>query len=136
MNTACRNVWRNGFVPVLSDVELLALAEGLQANDPRIIQSATTEPSPLFALLDWPCEGACALGYAGWRGNGLALVDEVNQFFSAKCFEADRKLGEPAACRYFLDWYDSATRDVMRSELLQEINIAIDSRRAQLENAL
>jgi hypothetical protein len=72
-------------------------------------------------MLDWPAEGACALGYCAWRGDGCETVEEVEESIARACFEADCRLGEPAACRWFLNWYDEAPRDVLRRELIAEV---------------
>src|SRR5579883_830765 len=101
-----RKVWREGFAPVLSTESLEALADALERDDRRLTQGSTTTPPPLMCVQDWPCEGACALGYCGWHGEGLQSVGEVEEFFAKCCFEADRRLGEPAACRWFLNWFD------------------------------
>ena len=75
-----------------------------------------------MCVQDWPVEAACALGYCGWQGDGLETVGEVEEFFARACFEADQRLGEPAACRWFLNWFDDTPRDEMRRELLAEVN--------------
>ena len=72
-------------------------------------------------MLDWPAEGACALGYCAWRGDGVATVGEVEETIARACFEADCRLGEPTACRWFLNWYDEAPRDVLRREMVAEV---------------
>ena len=125
-----RIVWRDGFVPVLSTVGLMALRDALRADDPRLVQGATTTPPPLMCVQDWPCEGACALGYCGWHGERLQTVGEVEveEFFAKCCFEADQRLGEPAAVRWFLNWYDETPRDLMRRLLLAEVNFALAQR--------
>jgi hypothetical protein len=55
----------------------------------------------------------------------LETVAEVEEFFARVCFEADQRLGEPAACRWFLNWYDEAPRAEMRRLLLAEVNRAL-----------
>src|SRR5688500_11075120 len=116
-----RTVWRLGFAPALSRKGLEALRDALAADDPRLTQGSTTTPPPLMCVQDWPVEAACALGYCGWVGDGLETVGEVEEFFARMCFEVDQRLGEPAACRWFLNWYDETPRDEMRRELLAEV---------------
>ena len=116
-----RKVWREGFAPQLSVMALDGLAQGLIEDDPNLIQGATTSPPPMQAAKDWPVEAACVLGYCGWKGEGLETVAEVEEFFAQACFEADQRLGDPAACRYFLNWFDDTPRDEMRRELLTEV---------------
>ncbi len=123
-----RMVWREGFVPVLSTTGLMALRDALRADDHRLVQGATTTPPPLMCVQDWPVEAACALGFCGWQGDGLETVGHVEEFFAKCCFEADQRLGEPAACRWFLNWFDDASRDDMRRELLTEVELALIER--------
>ena len=115
-----RKVWREGLEPLLTTEALQALRAALLQDDPRLIQGATTSPPPLQCVQDWPVEAACALGYCGWVGDGLETVGEVEEFFARLCFETDCRLGEPAACRWFLNWFDETPREVMRRELLAE----------------
>ena len=123
-----RIVWRDGFVPVLSTAGLTALRDALRGDDPRLVQGATTTPPPLMCVQDWPVEAADALGYCGWQGDGLETVGQVEEHFARCCFEADQRLGEPAACRWFLNWYDDTPRDEVRRELLAEVELALAER--------
>ena len=129
MNT-WQHVWRNGFAPVLSKAGLLALRRALRKNDSRLTQGSTTTPPPLACAQDWPCEGACALGFCGWQGEGCTTVGEVEEYFAKCCFEADQRLGEPAGCRWFLNWFDDAPRSEMIQGLLGEIERELIERRA------
>lgn len=123
-----RTVWRDGFVPVLSRKGLEALKAALQADDPRLVQGVTTTPPPLMCVQDWPVEACCALGFCGWQGDALNTVGEVEEHFAKCCFEADQKLGEPAACRWFLNWFDDTPRDQVRKELLAEVELALNTK--------
>lgn len=123
-----RLVWRDGFVPVLSSTALKKLSEALSSDTATLTQGSTTTPPPLMCVQDWPVEAACALGYCGWQGEGLKSVGEVEEFFAKVCFEADQRLGEPAACRWFLNWFDDTPRDEMRRELLAEVEYALSQR--------
>lgn len=125
-----RTVWREGVAPVLSAPGLLALRDALAGNDTRLTQGSTTTPAPLSFVLEWPCEGACAFGYAGWQGEGMETVGDVEAYFAKCCFEVDKKLGEPAGVRWFLNWYDDTPRDDMRKELLPEVEREIEARGA------
>ena len=69
-----RQVWRDGFAPVLSSAGLDALRGALGRDDPRLIQGSTSTPPPLMCVRDWPVEAACALGFCGWQGDGLDNV--------------------------------------------------------------
>lgn len=120
-----RLVWREGILPLLSPDSLQALLAALVNDDPRVIQGATTMPPPLECIQDWPVEAACGIGFCGWQGNGLKTVAEVEEYIMWVCFEVDQKLGELAACRSFLNWFDETPRDQMRIELIAEINLAL-----------
>ena len=138
-----RLVWRNGFAPILPTEGMRALADALRTDDPRLTQGSTTTPPPLMCVQDWPCEAACFLGYIGAMEHGgfadetptgrqtnpnAATVGQVEEFFARACYEADLRLGEPAACRWLLDWFDDTPRDRMRADLLAEIELALTGR--------
>jgi hypothetical protein len=126
-----RKVWQEGMAPQLSVAALEALRRALQSDDARLLQGATTTPPPLQCVQDWPVEAACVLGFCGWQGEGLETVAEVEEFFARACFEADQRLGEPASCRWFLNWYDETPREEMRRLLLAEVNRTLAERLAQ-----
>jgi hypothetical protein len=123
-----QRVWRDGIAPNLSDNGLLALNRALERDDSALIQCATTQPPPLHAVQDWSVEGACAITYASWQGDGLGTVGEVEEYFARICYEADQRLNEPGACRYFLNWFDERPREEMRVQLLQEVNLLLAQR--------
>jgi hypothetical protein len=104
------------------------LRQALVSDDTRLLQGATTTPPPLQCVQDWPVEAACALGYCGWQGEGLETVAEVEEFFARMCFEIDHRLGEPAACRWFLNWFDETPREEMRQQLLAEVYLTLAER--------
>ena len=97
-------------------------------NDDCLLQGATTTPPPLQCVQDWPVEAACGVGYCGWQGEALETVAEVKEYFAKVCHEVDRRLGEPAGCRWFLNWFDETPRDQMRRELLMELNRSLAQR--------
>ena len=118
-----QEVFRRGIAPQLSSAGLVALRDALVTDDMRLIQNATTLPPPLQVCQDWPCECACAIGYthAFVSMTLLKTVADVEEFFARVCFDADQSLGEPAACRYFLNWFDETPREQMRGALLIEV---------------
>lgn len=124
-----RKVWREGLAPLLNTKGLQALKQALEQDDPRLIQGATTTPPPLQCVQDWPVEAACALSFCGWRGDELEYVGEVEEYFARMCYDCDQLLGEPAGCRWFLNWFDETPRDEMRSLLLQEVKRTLINRR-------
>jgi hypothetical protein len=128
-----RNVWRKGVAPLLSLESLEMLRQALVNDDPHLVQGATTTPPPLQCVQDWPVEGACGLGYCGWKGDGLETVGEVEEYFARMCFEIDQAMGEPAACRWFLNWFDDTPRDEMRRELLTEVHRTLAERLSEEE---
>jgi hypothetical protein len=126
-----RKVWREGLAPYLSTPGLEALKLALVSDDARLLQGATTTPPPLQCVQDWPVEAACVVGYCGWQGDGLETVAEVEEFFARICFETDQALGEPAACRWFLNWFDETPRAEVRAQLLAEVNRTLGERLGQ-----
>lgn len=123
-----QKVWREGIEPLLSIDALRALHAALLSDDPRLIQGANTTPPPLLCASAEPVEEACVLCYAGWQGEGLETVAEVEEYFARLCFECDQRIGEPAACRWFLNWHDDTPRDEMRQRLLAEVELSLTAR--------
>jgi hypothetical protein len=121
-----RRVFRRGFAPALGLRRLKVLADGLRANDPRLIQGMTCNPSgtgqPESGL---PPEGACAVGYACWQAFGLLTTGEIENEFARRCLECDSLLGELVGCRWFLNWFDETPRELAIAELLPEVEAAI-----------
>jgi hypothetical protein len=70
----------------------------------------------------------CAVCLAAWLGNGLSTVGEVEAEFARVCLEAGERLNDPTGARYFLNWFDSEPREVVRRELLAEVEMALASR--------
>ncbi len=122
-----RRVWREGFAPLLTRESLIALQIALAHDDARLLQGTTCYPPLLDVLRDRAVEGACALGWCGWKGERLRSVGQVEAFFSRLCDAADAEFHESAACRYFLNWYDETPRAEMRRELLAEVTRALES---------
>jgi hypothetical protein len=123
-----RKVWREGLAPLLSTSGLQALREALVNDDARLLQGATTTPPPLQCVQDWPVEAACVIGYCGWQGDGLESVAQVEEFFARICFEVDQRLGEPAGCRWFLNWFDDLPRQEVRTQLRAEVTRTLAQR--------
>jgi hypothetical protein len=112
--------WR-AFLPSLPTAGLDALATALADDEPYLLQNATTFPPPLDCASDWPIAAACAVALAVWKGHGLTTVGQVEEAFALACAAADARLGAPAACRYFLNWFDETDRKAMRHALLAEV---------------
>lgn len=128
-----RKVWREGISPHLSTPGLEALREVLVSNDHRLTQGSTTTPPPLQCVQDWPLEAACAIGVCGWLGDHLETVGEVEEYFAQVCSECDMQLGEQAACRWFLNWFDDTPREEMRYQLLAEIDLELAIREEEAQ---
>ncbi len=123
-----KKVFRGGVAPLFSDEGLLALKDALINDDVSLIQGATTSPPPLACVSTWECEGACLITYPFWKADGLETVAECEEAFARACYACDQTIGEPAACRHLLNWYDETDREIMRSELLAEVNHVIQLR--------
>jgi hypothetical protein len=116
-----RRVWREGLAPQLSRRGLVALQTALRNDDRRLLQGTACYPPMLDIMRERAIQGACALGFCGWQGHGLRRVGEIEDFFHRLCDAADSVFNEPAACRYFLNWYDDTPRADMRRELSAEV---------------
>jgi hypothetical protein len=132
--TAWQRVWREGIAPQLSQADLSALRLALERDDPALIQGATVEPVPLPRYDDHPVESACLVAYIGWRSRNLQTVREVEEWFTQVCFQADKSLGEPAACRWLLNWFDDTPRPAMRLAMVAEIDAELARRRLPWPN--
>lgn len=115
---AWRKEWRDIICPRLSAVDLLALKEGLASNDPGLIQGATVLPplGPLNHLAR--VEGACAIGYCGWKARDMGTNLEVNDFFNTV---------RPVITKAFINWFDATPRGKAFLWLLEEVERAIET---------
>lgn len=128
-----RDCFRRGFAPHLSTVGLLALRLALETDDPRLMQGCTTNPPPLNCVLDVPCEGACPIAFACWQGGDCeGTIGAVEEAFGVACYAADQALGDPAECRFLLNWWDDTPRDEARRLLLVEVELALGHRTVSL----
>ena len=123
-----RKLWRDAVVPLLSDNALKVLREALVTDDPRLIQGATTIPPPLHCVQDWDAEGACLVGFGGWQGEELCTVGEVGKYVAQMCYDIDAAVGEAAACRWLLNWFDETPRPDVIRQLIPEVELAISQR--------
>jgi hypothetical protein len=128
--TPWQRVFHEGIGPLLSVAALEALHAALVADSREIVQNTTTFPPPLQCLARKLVEMACPIGYALWKGCGLATVGEVEAAFAELCQRADEALGEPAAVRHFLNHVDETDRDALRWELLSEVGRELARRQA------
>jgi hypothetical protein len=122
-------VWRDGIAPQLSTAGLETLERALAEDDERLLQGMTTSPPPLQCMQQCGIEGACAVGFCAWQGDGIDTVGALEEFFARVCFRTDQRMGEPTACRRFLNWFDDAPRIVVRHRLLDEVRRVLRRRR-------
>lgn len=114
-----QRVFRSGLAPNLSTAALAALADGLERNDPALVQGMTCLPPFLPSTTSLPPESACPLVYAGWMGDGLSTVGDLEKYFMRVCW--DGIVGRNAAgLSAFLAFVDDSPRDVMRLALAEE----------------
>jgi hypothetical protein len=66
----------------------------------------------------------------GSKNPEAATVADCEEFFAKVCFQCDQILGEPAACRFFLNPHDELPRDEVRRGMLTELNREIALRSA------
>jgi hypothetical protein len=81
-----------------------------------------------MCVQDFECEAGCVISFCGWQGLGLTTVGEVEEFFAKVTYECDQRMGEPAACRFLLNWLDDTPRNQMRRELLEEVELSLQQR--------
>ena len=58
-------------------------------------------------------------------------VGKAEEEFAKLCFNADQRLGEPAACRWLLNWFDDTPRNEMREKLLGEVELNLKERESK-----
>lgn len=127
-----QKVWREGIAPQLSTAGLEALKTALETDDVALIQDHTCLPPPLDIFAESHVDAACAIGYCGWKGDGMTTVRELNAMFTSVCLDADTLMNEPGAVSPFLSWFDETARVVVRRELLIEVNLVLEQRMAAL----
>lgn len=124
MMESWEKVLREGILPYMTQQQIEALLQGVETDDPQLLQGATTTPPPLLCVQDWPVKAADAIGFAYWKSESdpsKVTVGQVEKFFAKICYESDTKTGNPADCRFFLNWYDDTPREEMRTELAKVI---------------
>lgn len=126
---AWRTTWRKGFAPLFPSEVLEVLAQGLEENDSKLIQGSTCLPLPMPRVAAWDIEAADSVAYGYWRGGLIRTVGDAEELFAQLCFECDDALGEPAACRHFLNWFDETPRGCVVPELLGEVTRALEGRK-------
>lgn len=128
-------VLRQGFLPQWSSETLERALTVLKADDQRLTQGSTTTPPPLMGVQDWTCEQCDFIAFCGVDDPFHSTVGEVEEGFAKSCYEADQTLGEPAACRWFLNWFDDTPRTEVFWGLISELELELN-RRVQLSPEL
>ena len=129
---AWRSTLRKGFIPLMSTGALVGAGAGAGDGRPEVDPGGDDHAPALQAVQDWPCEAADFVGYGGWQGDGLDTVGEVEEFFARLCFECDNRLGEPAGCKHWLNYWDETPRNEAFENALWEVRYALETR----DNAL
>jgi hypothetical protein len=125
-------IFRQGITPQLSTQALEALRDGLANDDPRLVQGMTSVPPPLQAVQDMPVEAACAVAFAGWKGEGLKTVGELGHWFDDVMVGCAKLIGDPDGVRWFLNWFDDTPRAQMIRGLLAEVERELASRQGRV----
>lgn len=89
---------------------LIALRDGLAANDIRLLQGATTSPLPIHSYSDLVACGADPIAYAFWQSQHLRTVGQLEDAWARTCYMVDQDAGEVGAIRWFLNWWDDTPR--------------------------
>ena len=132
MNLDASDVWRKGLAPLLTLEQLERLRVALVTNDPRLEQGVTVLPRP--ASEDDPGEATagCLIGFCA-MGEYRRSAD-IEGYFAYTCAEIDTRMSEQAAARHLLNFWDDNPRDVVRADLLTEVQRTLAERRADLVN--
>ena len=124
-----RLVLRQGFLPQWTTSRIKEAVAALEADDRRLTQGSTTTPPPLMAVQDWPVEACDLIAFCSSDDAFSATVGDIEEGFARACFNADQTLGEPAACRWFLNWFDDEPRGEVFRECAAELRAEIERRR-------
>lgn len=122
-------VFRTSLAPLLSERALVALRDGLANDDARLIQGMTLTPCDgIASQYNWSVDGACLIGYAGWKGDGVDRVAELHEFFFTMCQQIDARIGEPTGVRHLTTWWDATPRAEAVPLLLAEVERSLAER--------
>jgi len=127
-------VWRKGFAPQMSTAGLEMLREALANDDDRLVQGTTLVPPPLDCCAGMEAKCFCALSFTG-LSHGLRTVGELESYFSDLCYNAEHALGYPHGPASLLNHYDDHPREQVFAELLEEVELALDERYAEMADA-
>ena len=115
-------VWRDFLCPQLNDAGLRELREALARDAATLITGASLYPPDIQGCRDWPVESACPLGYALWHGSDdPPIVGVLCRRFTEAVIRCDEMAGQAVAF-IFLRWVDNTPRDLMRAQLIEEVD--------------
>lgn len=123
-----RLVLRDGFLPGWSSDVLEKAIVLLEADSPKIVQGSTTTPPPLMCMQDWAVEACDIVAFCSTPDCLEATVGQAEEGFARACFETDSRLGEPAACRWFLRFFDDTPRAEVFRLLIEEFKLELSKR--------
>ncbi len=124
MNRKAKQVLIDGFFPQIGTDSLRELLRLCRTDNPALVQGTNclwqewSETSQLKT---------CAIGSVAVAEGNLD-PDQIENRFAELCAGADSRIGEYAACRWFLNWHDETPREAMLSALASEIEAEIKRR--------
>ncbi len=123
-----RLVLTEGFFPQWSRQTLERALKALEEDNPKLTQGSTTTPPPLQCVQDWPCEACDLIAFCSVDDPFGSTVGEVEEGFAQSAFTADQLLGEPAACRWWLNHFDDSPRIRVFTETAAAIRKELERR--------
>lgn len=126
-----RRAWEECIAPLLSTRALVALRDGLRANDARLITNRIVSPTRNDRTTPMAPLGACPIGYCGWQGEGLTTCEEVENFFGDLTFRAAALATERNSDVFvsdFVIWWDVTPREFSVPALLWVVEVTLAAR--------
>src|SRR5437764_478068 len=93
--------WRRGIAPLAPHDGLVDLREAVLRDDPRLLQHVTA-----LGTEGGACAGACGIGWALWKGDGLEKAEDVQQAFNRVVTGAGIRMGWKTAVAPFFKFFD------------------------------
>lgn len=128
---AWRYCLQHGLLPLLEADTIGAMLAALQGG--QVAPGDTCIPEPLQANADLPVTECCIMALPGLLahgGFGQATVGQVETAFARLCGQVDARLGQPAATRYLINWFDETPPAVSLPLVAEELRIEIQRRTA------
>ena len=99
----------------------MALEGALVCDDQRLLEPQTVSPLPWHPHACRPVQGAFPIAFAGWKGDGLLIVAELEEFCDPVITRAGEGLGDRTGARNCQAWRDDSPRGEARRQLLAEV---------------